>query len=438
MSSDLKTYIQEVPLLTEQQARLLKGKIYNRPMSIPYKVDNTVYFLTPIVKNDNHHLRVQYGNKNKAKGLFRKKKTKLEKLFINPNWELTKKTLSKEGDFVECKDLQDHSVFLLSYKDFIFEKFLKKIKSLPDEVKHLSQDGYDAIENFVEHLGKKTNQEFVDLKDNLNEFKTRWNIYRETNSVKKAGKEFNLEVQQLYKKIKHEINTLKDDVSILFKDEETDILETEKNSLEKLTTKANKQIYNSACDIFDEFNIKTGMIYYFNEGKFYCIYRGNNHYLKACDRLIAMMHLQDLASQNRNLDGSPVKNQNTFAKNLSGNHIQLLKKALIVVSILVTAGLIGALIACAAVFFSPFIALTLIPVLVLSSLGLCKVCKNTQVVSRGNSLSGQLPKFKSKYVQDRVSSAGAPFLAGPSHDPKTDNNPNPNDERTTTTNFKVR
>ena len=151
-----------------------------------------------------------------------------------------------------------------------------------------------------------------------------------------------------------------------------------------------------------------------------------------------MMHPQDLASQNRNLDGSPVKNQNTFAKNLSGNHIQLLKKALIVVSILVTAGLIGALIACAAVFFSPFIALTLIPVLVLSSLGLCKVCKNTQVVSRGNSLSGQLPKFKSKYVQDRVSSAGAPFLAGPSHDPKTDNNPNPNDERTTTTNFKVR
>lgn len=54
MSSDLKTYIQEVPLLTEQQARLLKGKIYNRPMSIPYKVDNTVYFLTPIVKNSDY------------------------------------------------------------------------------------------------------------------------------------------------------------------------------------------------------------------------------------------------------------------------------------------------------------------------------------------------------------------------------------------------
>lgn len=438
MPNDLKTYIQEVPVFTEQQNSLLKTKIYNRPMAILYRVGKGVHFITPQVKDDNHHLRVQYGNKNekKAKGWRRKKKTKLEKLFINPNWELTKKTLPKEGAYVEFKDLQDHSVFLVSYKDFIFEKFIKKIKSLPDEVKHLSQEGYDAIENFAEHLGKKSNQEFADLKDNLNEFKTQWNIYRESNSIKKAGKKLSSEFQQLYKKIKEEINTLKDDVSILFKNEETEIIEAENNSLEKLPTTANQQIYNSACKIFEEFNIQTGMMYYYNKGKFYCIYRGDNHYLEACDKLIASMNPQDLASQNRNPHDSLIKNQNTLARNHRENNIQLLKTSVLAITSLVCSGLIAA----AAVLVSPFIALALIPVLMLSGIVLYKVCKNTQVVSVSNSLSQQPQKFHSKYMQDRViSSAGAgPFPAGPSRDLKVDNNPNLNDDRTTTASPKAR
>ena len=431
MSKDIKTYIQEVTFLTEQPNILLQKKIDNQPMSIPYKVGNTVHFLTPPVKDDNHHLRVQYGNE--------KEKTKLEKFFINPTRTLTKKTLSHKGADIEFKDLQDHFVFLVSYKKSTLEEFKEIVKKFPDKVKNLTQEAYDKIEDFAEQLGEKSNQEFTELKYNLKEFKTQWNIYREPNSAKKLGKKFTSEFQKLYKKIKEEINTLNDDVNSLFEDEETEVIDVEKNSLEKLPTTANKPIYNTACKLLDKFEIQTGMIYYINNENLYCIYRGDNHYLKAFDKLIALMNPQELAIQNRNPHDSLVKNQNTLTRNHRGNDLQLFKKTLIVVSILVTAGLIGALIAAATVLFSPFIALALIPVLGISSLGLYKVCKKAEVVSVDNSLSQQPPKFKSKYLHARViGNVDVISPAGPSHDAKADNNPNPNDDRTTTASFKGR
>lgn len=156
--------------------------------------------------------------------------------------------------------------------------------------------------------------------------------------------------------------------------------------------------------------IQTGMIYYSYKEKFYCLYQGDDSYLTACDNLVALMNPQDLAIQNQNPHDSLIKNQNTLARSQRGNHIQLFKKALIVVSILVAAGLIGA----ATVLFSPFIAVALIPVLGLSSLGLYEVCKKTEVVSVDNSSHKQLiPSVVPRHiVEDNV--------RGTSHELKVD------------------
>jgi hypothetical protein len=71
------------------------------------------------------------------------------------------------------------------------------------------------------------------------------------------------------------------------------------------------------------------MIYYYYKEKFYCIYQGDDKYLKACDELIESRNQQALAKQNRNTNDYLIKNENTHARNQRGNNIQLFKKALI-------------------------------------------------------------------------------------------------------------
>ena len=421
---NLKPNIQKIFPINEDEAKKLTSKIKNQPMTILFKKDNIVYFLTPSVDKNNHHLRVIFGDEKE-----------LNKYFINPKRKLLKKTFSKKGANVEFKDLHDHSVFLINYK----EDFTDKMEDFIDKIKQSKENFYNALLTEFTEIENEIKEEFNDLKEDLNKLKTKWELFIAENPVDKVGihleqagktfkKNLKTETQDLLQKLHEKINSQTNE-------------EPQKQFRKRKFCKTYDElkVFNSACEIFNKNDIQTGMIYYYYKEKFYCIYQGDDNYLKACDSLIALMNPQDLAIQNRNPHDSLVKNQNTLARNHRGNNLQLFKKALIVVSILVTAGLIGALIIAATVFFSPLIGLALIPVLVLSSLGLYKVCKNTQVVSVNNSLSQQPPKFKSKYLQARViGNVDVTSPAGPSHDAKADNNPNPNDDRTTTASFKAR
>lgn len=420
---NLKPNIQEIFPINEEEAKKLTSKIKNQPMTIPFKKDNIIHFLTPSVDKDNHHLRVIFSDE---KGL--------NKYFINPKRKLLKKTYSKKGANIEFKDLQDHSVFLINYK----EDFSDKIEDFFDKIKQSKENFYNALLTEFTEIENEIKGEFEDLKGELNGLKNKWELFIAKDLVEKTRIQSRETIKNLKKELKNETKDLMQKLH----DKITQPNEEPQKQFRKrkfCKTYDELKVFNSACEIFNKNDIQTGMIYYYYKEKFYCIYRGDNHYLKACDKLIALMNTQEFASQNRNLDGSPVKNQNTLTRNHRENNIQLFKKAVIVVSILVTAGLIGALIAAATVLFSPFIALTLIPVLGISSLGLYKVCKKAEVVSVDNSLSQQRTKFKSKYLQARViGNVHATSPAGPSHDAKADNNPNPNDDRTTTASFKAR
>ncbi|HEY2566240.1 MAG TPA: hypothetical protein VGH95_00825 [Candidatus Aquirickettsiella sp.] len=419
MSNDFKTYIQEVPFLTEQQARSLKVKIYNQPMSIPYKVNSTPHFLTPSVDKNNHHLRVIFGDEKE-----------LNKYFINPKRKLLKKTFSKKGANVEFKDLHDHSVFLINYK----EDFNDKMEDFIDKIKQSKENFYNALLTEFTEIENEIKEEFNDLKEDLNKLKTKWKLFIAENPVDKVGIHLEQAGKTFKKNLKTETETLLQNLHDKINSQPNEEPQKQFRKRKFCKTYDEFKVFNSACEIFNKSDIQTGMIYYYYKEKFYCIYQGDDEYLKACDELIESRNQQFLAKQNQNTYDYVIKKENTHARNQRGNNIQLFKKALIVVSILITAGLIIA----ATVFFSPFIGLALIPVLVLSSLGLYKVCKNMQVVSVNNSLSEQLPKFRSKYVQDRVISEASvgSSPAGPFRDPKVDNNPNLNDDRTNTTSLR--
>lgn len=364
---NLKPNIQEIFPLNEEEAKKLTSKIKNQPMCIPYKVGNTVHFLTPSVKDDNHHLRVIFSDK---KGL--------NKYFINPKRKFFKKTCSKKGANVEFKDLQDHSVFLINYK----EDFTDKMEDFIDKIKQSKENFYYALLTEFTEIENEIKEEFNDLKEDLNKLKTKWERFIANNPVDKVG----IHLEQAGKTFKKNLKT-----------ETEDLLQ---NLHDKINSQPNKEpqkqfrkrkfcktydelkVFNSACEIFNKNDIQKGMIYYSYKEKFYCIYQGDDNYLTACDSLIALMNPQGLAIQNQNPHDSLIKNQNTLTRNHRENNIQLFKKALIVVSILVTAGLIGAFIAAATVLFSPFIALALIPVLGISSLGLYKVCKDRSCLCR--------------------------------------------------------
>lgn len=427
MPDNLQANIQQVHFLTEQESFSLKKSIHNRPMCIPYKVDNTVHFLTPSVKDDNHHIRVQYGNKNEKKqkkGVKKffswhnqEKKTKLKKFFINPGNSLTKKTLSDKGENVQLVNLQDHSVFLISYKHFIFERLKKIIKDLPAQVKDLSEDVFNELENHAINLGNTSKKEFIDLKNNINGFQTQWNIYREKNPVKKAGKQFYSELQDLYQNIKHEIQNIKNEINLSSWEEE----ETEPQSREeKFASNGYERIVqHAACKIFEEFDIQTGMIYYLYNKKLYCIYQGDDRYLKARDKLIETMNQQVLARQHRNTNDSSIKNQNTHARNQRGTHIRFLKKFLVVLAI---ASLIAGLSVAGAFFLSPFIGIALIPVLMISSIALYKVCRKAEIVSEINvSQNAQAITVNPRSISTPCNITHS--LSVPSHNTPTINNP---------------
>lgn len=420
---NLKPNIQQIFPINEEEAKKLTSKIKNQPMTIPYKVGNAVHFLTPSVEDDNHHLRVIFSDEKE-----------LNKYFINPKRKLLKKTFSKKGANVEFKDLQDHSVFLINYK----EDFTDKIEDFFDKTKQSKENFYNALLTEFTEIGNEIKGEFEDLKGELNSLKNNWELFIAKDLVEKTRIQSRETIKNLKKELKNETKDLMQKLHEKINSQTNEEPQKQFRKRKFCKTYDELKVFNSACEIFNKNDIQTGMIYYYYKEKFYCIYQGDDNYLKACDSLIALMNPQDLAIQNRNPHDSLVKNQNTLARNHRGNNLQLFKKALIVVSILVTAGLIGALIIAATVFFSPLIGLALIPVLVLSSLGLYKVCKNTQVVSVNNSLSEQLPKFRSKYVQDRVISEASVSSspAGPFRDPKVDNNPNLNDDRINTTSLR--
>lgn len=420
---NLKPNIQEIFPVSEEEAKKLTSKIKNQPITIPFRKDNIVHFLTPSVDKNNHHLRIIFGDEEK-----------LNKYFINPKRKLSKKTFSEKGENIEFKDLHDHSVFLINYK----ENFTDKMEDFIDKIKQSKENFYNALLTEFTEIENEMKEGFEDLKGELNGLKNKWELYIAKNRVEKTKIQSRETIKNLKKQLKDETKDLMQKLHDKINSQPNEEPHKQFRKRKFCKTYDELKVFNSACEIFNKNNIQTGMIYYYYKEKLYCIYQGDDKHLTACDSLIALMNPQDLAIQNRNPHDSLVKNQNTLTRNHRGNNLQLFKKALIVVSILVTAGLIGALIAAATVLFSPLIALALIPVLGISSLGLYKVCKKAEVVSVNNSLSQQPQEFKSNYLRARVlGNVDVTPPADPSHR-KGRQQSESNDDRTTTASFKAR